>query len=169
MKMIRIASVIERNKVYILSIIAMLLVSIFVSIYKTQSSDKCEQIKTELQPIMMLVSNHEKLKFIRKHKFGNTTPNIADFMHKTAKKNYAKILSIEKISEKKLGEIKVTKVKITGMFWHDMFIFDFLEQMQNFNPGFLNIEAINIDKLSKRVVYKPMLKLELVCEIFQKL
>ena len=160
---------VEKNKMYTLSILAMIGLSLFASLYKSKTFAKCEQIEVEMKPLMSIVTNHEKLDFIKNHKFGGQNSDIRNFLRTIAKKNYAKISLIEKISEKRIGKINVTRLKVTGLFWHDIFIFEFLEKIQSFAPGFLNIDAIEIDKIAKKIGQKPILKLEMVCEIFQKL
>lgn len=169
MTMIKVMLLIENNKAYALSILVMSLASIFVSIYKTQQINKYEQIATEVNQIIGIISNGERVKFIQKHRFCEKKTDIKDFMRKVAQTTYAKISSMEKISEEKIGKINVATFKIIGLFWHDCFIFEFLEKIQTFSPGFLNIETVDIDKLSKKIVHKPMLKLEVICRIFQKL
>ena len=160
---------VERNKMYTFSILAMIGLSLFASMYKSKTFAKCEQIEVELKPLMSIATNHEKLDFIKNHKFSGQNSDIRNFLRTIAKKNYAKISLIEKISEKRIGKINVTRLKVTGLFWHDIFIFEFLEKIQSFAPGFLNIDAIEIDKITKNIGQKPILKLEMVCEIFQKL
>lgn len=160
---------IKGNKIYTLSILAMLVISVFVSLYKYKAFATCEQLEVEMMPVLSLATNNEKLNFLKKHKFSGQNSDIKNFMRTVAKQTYSKISLIEKISEKKIGKINVTKFKITGLFWHDMFIFDFLDKIQNFSPGFLNIDNVEIDKITKTMGQKPTLKLELVCEIFQKL
>ncbi len=160
---------IARNKIYTSSILAMIIVSLSSSFYRSKEFARCEQTEMEMKPIISIATNNEKLSFIRNHKFAGQNSDIKNFMQTVAKKTYSKISLIEKISEKQIGKINATKLKITGLFWHDIFIFEFLDKIQNFAPGFLNIDAVEIDKIAKTIGQKPILKLELVCEIFQKL
>lgn len=169
MRMTKIALFIGRNKIYALSILSMLIVSVFASLYKSKEFAKFEQLEMEMSPIMSIATNNEKLSFIKNHKFSGQNANIKTFMHTVAKKTYAKISLIEKISEKKIDKINVTKFKITGLFWHDMFIFEFLDKIQSFAPGFLNIDNVEIDKITKKIGQKPILKVELICDVFQRL
>ncbi len=169
MRMTEIALFIERNKTYALSILAMLVVSVFASLYKSNEFSKYEQLEEEMTPIISISKDNETLNFIKNHKFSGQNSDIKNFMQTVAKKTYSKISLIEKVAEKKIDQINVTKFKITGLFWHDMFIFEFLDKIQSFAPGFLNIDHVEINKITKQIGQKPILKLELICEIFQKL
>ena len=157
-----------RNKRYLILVLMMLTISFLVSGYKERICEDCEEAEARAKPIIDLVSNAEKIKFIQKHKFNGKGEGFREFVAKLSYKTYSKIISIDPVSESKIGNVRVNEIKITGLFWHDSFIFDFLDNLQNFSPGFLSIVSIDIDKFSKQISQKPTMKLEVVCKVFQK-
>ena len=158
----------KNNKMRSFPILGMIIVSTFVSIYKSHAVEKYTQFANEMKPITDIISDNDKFNFIQNHLFKGEALDFKDFANKVAQENYAKILSLNRISCIKLDKINITQIKITGLFWHDTFIFDFLEKIQNFSPGFINIIAIDINKFSKKITHKPVIKLEVICKIFQK-
>jgi len=157
-----------KNKRYLVPVLVMLTISSLVSEYKERIFEDCEEAEAKAKPVIDLVSNAEKMKFIQKHKFNGTRINFTDFVAELSHKTYSKVTSIEPVSESKIGNVKVNEIRITGLFWHDSFIFDFIENIQNFSPGFLSIVSVDIDKFSKQISQKPIMKLEVVCRVFQK-
>lgn len=157
-----------KYKVRFLPILAMLIVSFIVSIYKSHRLTKCTEFEIEMQPLINISMNSEKLHFIQKHNFKGEYSNFKDFVNKIAYKNCAKISCFENISKANIEKIDVSLIKLIGLFWHDIFIFNFLEEIQDFSPGFVNIVSVEINKFSKQILHKPTLKLEVVCKIFQK-
>ena len=109
------------------------------------------------------------MKFISNHKFNGDKIDFNEFINNLAAKTYANISSIEILEESKISDVIVKQFKITGLFWHDIFIFDFIEKLQDFSPGFLNILSIDINKFSNQISsQKPIMKLEVVCKVYQK-
>lgn len=158
-----------QNKIYILSILMGLLISVPVSIYKNQQREECEALEYKVEPICKLVKDKKKLKFISAHKFAGEKVEFENFVDDLAQKYHSKIANIEIQDESKIANVNVQQIRITGFFWHDVFIFAFLEELQDFSPGFLNILSVDIDKFSKQISsQKPILKLEVVCKIYQK-
>ena len=157
-----------KHKVHLLHVLAMLTVSFAVSVYKSHKLTKYTEFESEMQPLINISANSEKLHFIQKHNFKGKYLNFKDFVNKIAYENCAKISCFENISKTKIEKIDVKLIKLIGLFWHDIFIFNFLEEIQDFSPGFINIVSVEINKFSRQILHKPVLKLEAVCKIFQK-
>ncbi len=159
---------VKRYKGYYLPIITMIFISIFISNYKNMKLEECIAIEAETYPIKKLESNKAKLEFISKHKFSGSSKDFENFIKELGQKNYAKIKQVNKLEDSVNGKIKITKFEIKGFFWHDSFIFNFIDEIQDFSPGFLKILSIDIDKFSKIITEKPIMKVEILCKIFQK-
>lgn len=158
----------KRYRFYYLPIVLMAVISGFVSHYKNVKFEDILEVEEKSIPIKELKSNNAKLEFISKHKFCGTSMDFENFIRNSEEKNYAKINQIKKLEESIHGQIKIRKFEIKGFFWHDSFIFNFLDEIQNFSPGFLKILSIDIDKFSRMIREKPIMKVEILCEIFQK-
>ena len=169
MKIKSIISLIKTNKLYTFPTFCLTLVSFVISIYASKQQQQCLETELQYEPIISIFSDHDIYEFIKIHKFGNSKNDYTDFIKQISKEYFAKISSIEKIAVVKIGNIEVSKVKIDMLFWHDCFIFDFLDKLQKYSPGFINILSIDINKFTKHVGIKPSLKLEVICKIFQKL
>ena len=168
MKIKNIISFIKTNKLYTFPTFCLTFVSFFISIYASNKQQQFLETELRYTPIINIMSNHNIFEFIKKHKFGHTKNDYTEFIKQISKEYFAKISSIEKISSTKIGNIEVLTVKIDMLFWHDSFIFNFLDKLQKYSPGFINILSIDINKFTKHVGNKPSLKLEVICKIFQK-
>ena len=157
------------NKIYLIPILVMLPFSIFSTVYKNQQFEEYEQTAERLRPALNLLSQQEKISFIKAHKFYGKNIDFNNFIYKIIRKTYSKMPSIRLINRSKIGCVDVFQTKVMALFWHDYFVFDFLEKLRTFTPGFLNIISVNIAKLSKRLSQSPTIKLEVICKVFQKL
>ena len=163
------ATFIAKNRVNIFLILIGIAVVVTANIYKNRKEEQYNQFKIEMTPIIGIASNKDKLNFIQRHSFSGKCADINKYIQRIFRETYANLTDIEKVSETKIGKISVHTIKISGIFWHDVFIFDFLDKIQNFSPGFVNIISININKLARKITHKPIIKLEMICKIFQKL
>ncbi|MDR3224322.1 MAG: hypothetical protein LBT03_01920 [Holosporales bacterium] len=141
----------------------------FVCSYKDDKLVELETIQNYFATVDDLVRSPEKLKFISAHLLlEETNQSFDEFVTKIGQDNFAEIFSIEKKDEVIIGSLKKTKIKITGIFWHEDFIFEFLNSIYDFRPGFLKISQIDVDKFADISIEKPAMKLEAICEVFQK-
>lgn len=150
-------------------VVGMMVIASWISIHKNQRYAEYMEWQEKATPFVKLRSNPQKFDFILKHKFSKNGLDFKNFVQQIARQNYACIPIIDFSEEKsKIGQVNVSLAKITGFFWHDTFIFNFLDNLQDFSPGFLNITYVEIDKFTKQLGAKPILKLEVICKIFQK-
>jgi hypothetical protein len=146
----------------------MLILSVLVSLYKGKKFVGMQELEKREADVKSIISNGEKLRFISEHGFGKANVSIESFTKDLGQKNFSEITKIYSVEESIIGTVKKTKLEIEGFFWHDLFIFEFLNEMQNFKPGFIKILSVEIDKFSKILIKKPALKVNVVCEVFQK-
>ena len=163
------SNLIAKSKRKACLVLSSVLLSVITNIYKSEKEEQYHHNQIEMNPVIDIVSNKEKWEFIQKHSFNGKSNDINKYMRRIFQETYAKLTDIKHISETKIDKISVKTMKISGIFWHDVFIFDFLDKIQNFSPGFVDIISINIDKFARKITHKPIIKLEVTCKIFQKL
>lgn len=161
-----IQSLIKINYSYFLAFMIMVIISISVSCYKSVLFDKLQETELKIAPFNSISKKQEA--FILKHAFSKDGINFKRFITELGGKNFATVTNISKLDTINLHKLKKTKYSIVLFFWHDKFIFQFLEGLQDLRPGFLKLLNIKISKVSKVNEFKPFLKLEVLCEIFQK-
>ncbi|MBQ9440879.1 MAG: hypothetical protein IJU54_00520, partial [Alphaproteobacteria bacterium] len=91
-------------------------------------------------------------KFISKHSFKedkNNTNNFINYIKEYLKNNHGEVISIKNIENKNIESIKVKIIEFLLTFPHDKFIFELLERIQNYSPGFVRITDIYIEKDEK--------------------
>ena len=159
-------NIIKANSSVFLIFISMFIIWNVVAIYKSDLFNKLQESELLIEPIKSF--DKETIKFISQHDFSNKKINFRKFIENLADHNFAIITKVLKSNEIKTDTFRKTQYKIKGYFWHDKFVFKFIDEVQNFHPEFLKLLNIDIDKFSKANVFKPSIKLELICEIFQK-
>lgn len=161
-----IANLIKTNRFIFLIFILTVVVWIVIFLYKSELFDSLQESELLAEPIKSL--NQEEIKFISKHDFSDKKIMFQKFVDNLANHNFAIITTVLKSGEIKTRDFRKIEYKIKGYFWHDKFVFKFIDELQGFHPGFLKLLNIDVDKFSKANAFKPSIKLELVCEIFQK-
>jgi hypothetical protein len=136
--------------------------------YKNEKFIEFEGLKEILAIAENLMKTPNKLRFISSHLFSGNNADLDEFVTKIGNDNFAKIISVEKGDESNVGTIKKREVTIKGVFWHESFIFKFLKNIQEFKPGFLRIASVDINKFAKVSLSKPVMKVEVSCDIYQK-
>jgi hypothetical protein len=127
-----------------------------------------DSLQKTLNVINDLNKNPEKANFILDHLFIGKANNFEDFINKAASNNNGKIISCINIETSLDAGLKKETMIIVGIFWHDAFVFDFLDEITKFNPGFINISKIEIEKIGEVSLDKPVIKVLIKCKIFQK-
>lgn len=161
-----ILDLIKTNSYMFLVFILILIISVSVSVYKSSLFNKLQDSELIVKPIMSF--DKKTIKFISEHNFSDENISFHKFVKNLAEHNFAIITDISRYNKSRIDNFQKTKYKIRGYFWHDKFAFKFIEELQNYHPGFLKLLDIDIDKFSKVNEFKPFIKLEILCEIFQK-
>lgn len=157
---------IKTNGYILLVFVLMLLVCIASFIHKEILFNKFQESELLTGPIKCFDS--KVIKFISEHNFSGKNINFRKFVENLAEHNFAVITEVKKCNISRLDSFKRIKYKVRGYFWHDKFIFEFIDELQNYHPGFLKLSNVEIDKFSKVNEIKPFIRLEIICEIFQK-
>lgn len=153
---------------WLIGLIIFLVISNFVDSIKDEKNLKLCEIQRKEDLVNNLKKDESKIKFISKHLFTGNQLDYHQFLKDIALQNKAKIISIDEKEIKSIGSINKKTISVTGIFWHDKFVFDFLNDIQNFHPGFARVVLVDIDKFAKISLSKPVIKVEILCEIFQK-
>ncbi len=159
-------NLIKTNRSVFLIFISIFIIWNAVSLYKSDLFNKLQESELRTDPIKSF--DKETIKFISEHDFSSKKIKFRKFIENLADHNLAIITKVSKSDEIKTKAFRKIQYKIRGYFWHDKFIFKFIDELQNFHPGFLKLLNIDMDKFSKTNIFKPSIKLELICEIFQK-
>ena len=161
-----ISNLIRTNRLIFVIFISTMVMWSVISLYKSELFNNLQESELLAEPIKSF--NLEEIKFISKHDFSNKKITFQKFIDNLANHNFAIITTILKSGEIKTRDFRKIEYRIRGYFWHDKFVFKFIDELQDFHPGFLKLLNIDVDKFSKANAFKPSIKLEIVCEIFQK-
>jgi hypothetical protein len=116
-----------------------------------------------------LKKNPKKHEFISKHLFADSNgADFEDFVNDAIAKNNGKMMSYKPDAEVNVGLIKKRSVTIVGLFWHDSFVFDFMNDIDLFRPGFARVVAMELEKAGEISLTAPVIEASIKCEIFQK-
>ncbi len=159
-------NLIKTNSSVFLIFISMFIIWNAISLYKSDLFNKLQESELLIEPIKSF--DKETIKFISEHDFSNKKIKFRKFIENLADHNLGIITKVSKSDEIKTDAFRKIQYKIRGYFWHDKFVFKFIDELQNFHPGFLKLLNIDMDKFSKINIFKPSIKLELICEIFQR-
>jgi hypothetical protein len=158
------------------SFYSFLLLSTIVYIASDFIEEKIKIAETEycfMQKYTDFVNNLKKdpnnLKFISEHLFAKCDADFGKFVNEAIIKNKGEMISFQKGSKTSFaGAIAKETAIIAGIFWHDYFIFDFVNSIESFNPGFAKVVAIEIERIGDVNPSRPIIRALIQCEIFQK-
>ncbi len=145
-----------------------LVVSSFIGMFKDDLFVKYNLIRDKALSIKNVMSNQSRIQFVNLHHFYGDQVDFNAFIKKTSDRDHARILEIKQIEDECVDKIRKQTYEISEIFWHDSFVFDFLDAIQDFNPGFANIKLVEITKCGRASKHKPAIKVRIVCDIFQK-
>lgn len=152
---------------YLIIIFVLFLTNIVLSIIKDNNELEAIEINNNYNTIKQLNSDE----FILKHLFKedkNNTKNFIEYIKKYLKNNHCEIINIKTINSENLHNIKVDTIEFDLTFPHDKFIFELLEIIQNYSPGFVKIIDIYIKKDEIFNLNKNNLKTKILCSIYTK-
>jgi hypothetical protein len=164
----KILLVIKENSVILFATIFIIFINCLMSSYKNEKFTELQCIRDTKTVIKKLSISAPQKKHLANHLFSDKDLNFEDFITKIGKESLAKISSIEPIEESVIGTIKTKKFAITGVFWHELFIFEFLDKLQKLSPSFSKILSIEINKFAKIAYIKPIIKVDIICITYQK-
>jgi hypothetical protein len=121
--------------------------------------------------IRSLQSKPDKLNFIKAHRFSgsNIAPNEFQKLIRSCEQNYKMRIIKNKIVEHSiLGNLSTQKYSIELLSWHDSYVFKALENMQNFQYGFINFQKICISRIAAINLRSPAIKVEILCTLFHR-
>jgi hypothetical protein len=153
------------NALRLLTIAVCLILESFIASYREQQILSYTSIEKTMHFMDELKKDSNKLKFISDHLFTLNKVNFEDFVKNITRKQMVQILSINK-DEINIGSITKDTFVIRALFWHDAYIFDFLDDIYSFNSGFARILELNIAKIAAVSNKKPVMEAEIKCEVF---
>ncbi|MBR1944402.1 MAG: hypothetical protein IJ848_02915 [Alphaproteobacteria bacterium] len=171
LKIINISNLFTNNKTfikYLISILILIIINLVLSFIKDSTEDEMIIINNKYDKIKQL-NNDE---FVLNHLFEGDTNNIKNFIDYVTKyliNNHSEIISIKTIDNTKLNDITVETIQFELTFIHDKFIFELLELIQNYSPGFVRITDVYIEKNEKFNINQNNLKVNMLCVVYTKL
>ncbi|MDR2667404.1 MAG: hypothetical protein LBB34_04845 [Holosporales bacterium] len=159
---------VKKHLLHLVGIIVAFVISNTLSSYEEKKLSEYENAENMVVLTRNFTNNKCKLQFALQHRFNGESRNFEQFISQAIAENFAQISSIEYVGEPVSSLIKRQKTIVHGIFWHDMFIFTFLNTLMSFSPGFLRILSVDICKFAEMSLLKPVLKVDIVCELFQK-
>ncbi len=154
--------------VYCIIVLLALILSQFVGFYRNSLEERFRNIQSKAESIRIVITNNGKYQFVKDHHFFGENQNIQGFIKTLAIQDFAEIDDVEEIEGGHIGPIAKNTVKIRGLFWHDSLIFKFLDELQDFKPGFIKMKFVGINKFAKASEEKPVFKVEVVCDVYQR-
>jgi hypothetical protein len=145
-----------------------LLVAFSIDAYKINKFNEFEGLNDEAIIATDLNVDPQKLNFMVAHSFSEAGEDFQKFVHRLGNDINAKVGSIQILEESTVGLLNMRKVDIPCLFWHETLIFEFLKKLQEFKPGLLKISFVDITKFAKVSDENPALKLQVICNIYQK-
>jgi hypothetical protein len=159
---------IKKHILHLTGIMIAFAISNILSSYKEKKLFEYERAENTATLIQKFTTDDDKLQFALRHRFNSENRSFEQFVSQAAAKNFAQMSSIEYADESVIGLVKRRKAVVHGLFWHDIFVFTFLDTLMDFSPGFLKILSVDISKFAEMSPLKPVLKVDIVCELFQK-
>jgi hypothetical protein len=148
-----------------------LIVFPFIQNYKNDLDFFNTKIKLKAEYIKALKPN--QIKFMKNHFFTNST-NVPEkfkkMMEEIANSCRMQILNFKKKNclTTENNFINVIEYTIEILSWHDCYIFETLNKIQNFAPGFIKLKKIVISKVSNINLQSPSIKGLLICDLYYK-
>lgn len=155
----------KTNALRFLIITICLILENFIASYREQRIISYTSIEKTINFMNNLKKDTNKLKFISDHLFTSNKVNFEDFIKSMLQKQMAQVLSINK-DESDIGPIIKDTFVIRALFWHDAYIFDFIDDIRSFNSGFARILELNIAKIATVSSKQPVMETEITCEVF---
>jgi hypothetical protein len=110
----------------------------------------------------------DRLNFILKHLFFDKNADFRQFVNNSIVRNNGEMNSFRSEGKTQTaGQVIKESVTVEGVFWHDSFVFDFIKDVESFSPGFAKVTSIEIEKVGKVNLAKPIIKVLIQCEVFQ--
>jgi hypothetical protein len=125
-----------------------------------------QTIKITSNKIEKVTSNKPFYEFLKKHSFKQTAQDLKKFVNKLSEKYFAQGLKISLNDKIEINGIVKATYDINGIFWHDSLIFKFIQELKEFVPGFIRINYLEIDKITKISNLRPAIRMELKCEYY---
>jgi hypothetical protein len=149
---------------FLVIVICLILENLVVS-YKDKRILSYSSTEKTLCFINELKKDTNKLKFISNHLFTTNRINFEDFIKSAMQKRMTQILSIDK-NELDMSPIVKDTFVIRALFWHDAYVFDFIDDIYSFSSGFARILELNIIKIAAVSNNNPVIEAEITCEVF---
>ena len=146
-------------------------VLVMANIIFTNIKDNNELELIEINNKYNILKKLNEDKFVLKHSFKedkNNTNNFINYIKEYLKNNHCGVISIKNIENKNIENIKVETIEFHLTFPHDKFIFELLELIQNYSPGFVRITDIYVEKDEKFDINKNNLKVKMLCNLYNK-
>jgi hypothetical protein len=163
-----ILSIIKANLRLLIAICLVFILERLATFYKELKLEEFNVICNAKTIATKLAATTLKKHELLNHICSGNNISLSDYVAKIGKETVAAIKSIKNISEENGEKITTKKFVIIGVFWHESLIFEFLNKLREFSPGFLKILKIDINKFAVITAVKPTLKVEITCITYQR-
>ncbi len=154
-----------------LLLLFLLLSTTICNIYLNETEKKYKLLLIKSSYIKSLKLNIEKFNFMQKHKFENSSNIVENFQNiiNHYSKNCKMIIKqIDIKNESKIDEITIDICNIELLSWHDSYIFEMADKIQELSPGFVTLESFDITRISNVNLKFPSLKARISCKLYYK-
>ncbi len=128
---------------------------------------------SEIHRCVEFLQGHQaRLKFIKQHRFekSDIAPDkFAELLNDYVKKYRMRLIS-NNLTEKSTlpSGITTNQYEIELLSWHDRYIFEMLESIQNFPHGFIEILNIDMSRVDRITLNSPAIKVMILCNLYYK-
>lgn len=152
---------------YLIIIIILFITNLSCTFIINDIEDKLVVINDQYNKLKQINNNE----FILKHLFKedkNNTQNFKNYVKEYLNNNRSEVININTVNSKQLYNITVETIQFDLTFIHDKFIFELLELIQNYSPGFVRITDVCVEKTNKFNINQNNLNVRMLCEIYTK-
>ncbi|MDR1488543.1 MAG: hypothetical protein LBI26_02285 [Holosporales bacterium] len=131
--------------------------------------EKYQKIGEKISYVTKLKSNQYRLEFVKKHGLSDSQKSpekFQEFIAKSVKKNKMKVVNLSETEENVEVNLYKNIYEMEIVAWHDEHIFAFINDLYEFSPGFVQINELNISRISNINTKSHAIKMELLCCIY---
>ncbi len=155
------------NRLYILTIFICIVIIYILSCISSDIENEQKRINPTFQYARMLNNDKNRMHFIKSHLFNKNKQDFEKFIKKHAKNLKIDINEFNIEHEKEYtSNVYIQKIRINLSAWHDISIFQILDSIENFSPGFISITNVAINRISNINNKTKSLNAEVVCDLF---
>lgn len=136
--------------------------------HKLELSESLLNLNQTVSKIQKLSTNKEFYDFAANHLFRKDKVNFKKFLKSCAKECFINISNVSCGDSVLAGKVKKTTYEIDGFAWHDSCVFQLIQKISDFSPGFAKIFSVSIEQFAEINNQKPVFKMRTLCDLYSQ-